>query len=768
MKLLRVTTACVLVATTLPPAAAIAQQEVVLKSGMVLKGRAFKSKALSSDRSLQGPGDTGQYRRIDLRYKHYFAPHRLVASVSPGDVFKKESFKLKHRTISKKRIPDFIGGFNSVTPWDNSGVRTITLRTPSGPIRVTQAIERLTPDYVWVRSLNYNWQYGIPTTSVSPQVLDRVLRQAIDMTDPQDRIKACRYLMNVGKLQLADKWVTETQAEFPAFNDACEAATLSLRQLFAKQLIAELIERKRAGQHKLVQESLANFPQENLPTDVLNSVAQLKKEYESKKIAIDVINDQLEQLESALDAKLIAKVRPIRSELQSRLNFASLERLEAYMNLAKDQTLKPEERLSIAFSGWLLGSSNATTNLPETIGLWSARDFVASYLESDDPLARRRATDELSRLEGATPRTIAQLLKTSPPLLPSDAQPGQFVTFTVQTPNGSARYKVMLPPEYSEYQTYPMIIALKQSNQASLDAPLSFWAGTPQQQGQGQRRGYIVIAPDYDVPNADGYESNARSHEVVLAAMRDAFRQFSVDTDRVFLAGHGTGADAAYDIGMSHPDIFAGIIPICGYVGPESSKLTTNGSNVPWYVVTGEKHLSLAHNAFVLHQIAITKRNEDVLVCEYHDRGFESYYDEIQNLFQWMDFYRRDDMPQEFEVATVRPENNRFYWVEANGFKANLKNQDFARGNKPNRLRSVEFSLRVTSTNSIQVKRSGAEDLTLRLMDGVVDFNKSIRVTGSGVSRGTRIDPQPSIEDVLEDYRLYRDRNRIALQRVRL
>ena len=57
----------------------------------------------------------------------------------------------------------------------------------------------------------------------------------------------------------------------------------------------------------------------------------------------------------------------------------------------------------------------------------------------------------------------------------------------------------------------------------------------------------------------------------MLGALRDACRRFAIDTDRVFLTGHGIGGDAAWDIGLAHPDIWAGVIPIVAvadrYVG---------------------------------------------------------------------------------------------------------------------------------------------------------------------------------------------------------
>lgn len=748
----------------------VSGQEVALKPGLVLKGRTSKSKALSSDAAQRGSGDNGQYRFIDLRYKYYFVPHKLVASVA-ADGFKGESFKIRHKTVGRKRMPDYIGGFSNVTPFDTHGVRTVTLSTPNGPKKVLQAISQLTPTYAWLRSLDHNWQSGMPTTSLEKDVLDKVLQKAIDVTDPHDRLAGCRYLIEAGQLELAGIWIQRVETEFPAYKKQCKAATLRLRQRFAEQVLTELIQRKLAGQHRLVQASLAKFPKNDLSTAVLNSVEQLRKEYSAKETAIATIKDHLKKLEAAIDPEVAQELAPLRAEVSQNLGFSSLERLQAYINLSKDKTLKPDERLSIAYSGWLLGSADAITNIQETLGLWAARDHVASYLNTNDPLAKRRALDELNRLEGVSPRPLARLLANSPPLRSTEHQRGQFTEIMVPTPDGPATYKVILPPEYSPYHDYPVVVTLRQANRRTDDA-LIWWAGTPAQPLQAQRRGYIVIAPEYLPPGARTYESNPRAHEIVLACLRDGFGRFSIDSDRVFLSGHGAGGDAAFDIGMSHPDLFAGVIPICGFVGPECTKLTTNGADVPWYVVSGQRHRdALAHNSFVLHQIATTKRNEDVIVCEYRDRGFEDYYDEVQDLFRWMEFYARDTMPRRFEAATVRPESNQFYWIEASGFPDLITDQDFSR--EPNKkrkpLKSLEFSLNVTAKNTIQINnRGGASEITLRLTDSVIDFSKTVRLDGRGVPRGKKIDPRPNVEDVLTDFQLHRDRKRIALQRVAL
>ena len=80
-----------------------------------------------------------------------------------------------------------------------------------------------------------------------------------------------------------------------------------------------------------------------------------------------------------------------------------------------------------------------------------------------------------------------------------------------------------------------------------------------------------MIAVDWQQPHQFAYDYSAREHHAVLGALRDACRRFSIDTDRVFLTGHGIGGDAAWDIAIAHPDLWAGVIPIVAvadrYVG---------------------------------------------------------------------------------------------------------------------------------------------------------------------------------------------------------
>jgi phospholipase/carboxylesterase len=58
--------------------------------------------------------------------------------------------------------------------------------------------------------------------------------------------------------------------------------------------------------------------------------------------------------------------------------------------------------------------------------------------------------------------------------------------------------------------------------------------------------------------------SAAIAEEVVFEAIELAGSQFSIDRNRVFLAGFGSGGSMAWRIALRYPEAFAGVISICG------------------------------------------------------------------------------------------------------------------------------------------------------------------------------------------------------------
>src|SRR4029077_14903254 len=106
--------------------------------------------------------------------------------------------------------------------------------------------------------------------------------------------------------------------------------------------------------------------------------------------------------------------------------------------------------------------------------------------------------------------------------------------------------------------------------------------------GQAGRYGYIVIAPAWGREQQTAYGYTLNEHLAVLHTLRDACRHFAIDTDRLFLSGHSMGGDAAWDIGLSHPDLWAGVVPIVAVSDRYGALYWENARQVPFYLVAGE------------------------------------------------------------------------------------------------------------------------------------------------------------------------------------
>ena len=172
-----------------------------------------------------------------------------------------------------------------------------------------------------------------------------------------------------------------------------------------------------------------------------------------------------------------------------------------------------------------------------------------------------------------------------------------------------------LPYEYHSDHAYALIVALHGETGTPQQELQGFWGGTEERGGQSQRHGYIVIAPEY-VGKAEtkGYDYNAESHQLVLDSLRDALIAFSVDADRVFLSGHGMGGDAAWDMGLSHPHLFAGIIPINGAIDRLLPKLLENSRRCRCLRSNGELDRDLmARNVGPLMQMM--QQHFDIDLC---------------------------------------------------------------------------------------------------------------------------------------------------------
>ncbi len=747
--------------------------EVRLKNGTVLQGR--PSKLFSLAKPVNPPNaPVASFPVVMVQtggatpWQRYYVPYRQIPDsglVMDAEVARQDEFSVFHLKGSRSFIVKNVGSITDSTAFDQNGRRRVTLQTEREPLNITQGITRLTPTHVDISSLNYQWDFSLALNQLPEATVLEILHNPVvcKPDNPQDRMARARFCIQAGWYPVAEEELTAIARDFTDLTAQVDTIRQELRQLFARDVLRELNRRKECGQFQLAEESARKIPS-NLGAGIAREVQRFLGELQQTRTTLVNVRNLLGELQAKLPADDFTKqVAAMRSELNDELGPHGLSRMLPFLQAETDAQLTAEEKLGLAYSGWVLGAEGADTDLRRAHRLWEARLWVTEYLRADNPVVRAEIYGKLQGLEGISPGTIRLLLKQLPPPRDAEGIPTG-APYRVEVPAGTVTgvnvaYWVVLPPEYSPQHRYPAIVALSPGANG-IESTAQWWAGTDEHPGWAQRRGTIVILPEYLPEGMKEYTGSPTAHAAVIEALRDARLRFAIDSDRVFLAGHGLGGDAAFDIGMTHPDEFAGVIPISAQC-PEYAFLTRdNAEQTAWYLIRGE--LTSDANLFTMRLFDdVCKKSGprlDLIYCQYLGRGAERYGDELPKLFDWMELHRRAVVPKEFDYACLRQTDDRAHWVTMLNLPRNYILP--APTNDRAGVKLMELTARVSDGNTLYIK-SQAAGFLLRLNDEIVNFDKRVTIH-INTKRKYHDFVKAELSTMLDDYRRHGDRQRIA------
>jgi predicted esterase len=748
--------------------------EVVLKDGRLLSGAAATVASLADQPGAADPEGVGPLQLIlvlDDDLRRTFISKRLIQDIRQANVDQMvdEEFHVHQRVMRAGRTVKSVGPAMRISPFDEYGRRIFTFNTPAGPVDVIQGITLITPRWTKVEGITHIWDMRIATSAIPRDTLHKILLKQVDPDNIEHRKKIARFYLQSERYKEARAELQAVVAAHPNRADVkeqLEPTIRRIRQMEAGTLLKELELRREAGQHRFAYAMLQKFPSEGVADEALMAARAVLQEYEELQARAKETFQRFDALLGQVnDPKLRAKLAPMRDEIFARLNINTLGRMAAFRQHADDPQLPPENKLAFALSGWLLGSDAALQNISVTTSLYRVRDLVRQYLNEPVKLNRARILDQLKSEEGAVPQYVAALVANMEPPgeVPgpeSDKHPGYYRLQSPGLPKEPpVTYYVQLPPEYDPYRRYPTVVTLQGAG-TTAEHQVDWWAGAwadgGWRTGQAARYGYIVIAPQWTKEHQQTYDYSARAHAAVLGSLRHACKRFAIDTDRVFLSGHSIGGDAAWDIGLAHPDLWAGVIPMVARSDRYCSLYWENAEHLPFYVVAGEMDgSSMTDNARDLDRYL--KRGYDCTVVEYLGRGHEHFHDEVLRVFDWMGRFRRNFYPREFDCASMRPWDNFFWWLELKGMPpgSTVVPVDWPppRGTQPARVKG-----RVTNTNGLNVQ-TGTSHVTVWISPRLVDFSqRMIVVVNSQRLNGRDQFIEPDLETLLEDVRTRGDR----------
>jgi predicted esterase len=753
--------------------------EVQLRDGRVLAGRFTYLPSVLVDplQAARQAAEAGNTILVcDDELTRTMVARRQVVKVEEGPVdLGLERIRIQQNVPEKGRAVIGIGGAIRATPFDEFGRRILSLDTAGGRVDVVQGITEITPRWTRIQSIVTEQpillDMRLATNIIPREELRRVIVQGTARTNSDERLRVVRLLIQGERYDEARRELDEVLRDFPELSGIVDQRR-KLAEFSARQILAELSLRGRSGQDRLAMRLLDAFPIDNLGGETLEAIREARDRYQERQTQAQRLVARLEERVAGIEDEVSRRTAAeVVAEIREQLTFATVERLATFEQLSADAGAPADRLVAIAIGGWLLGVGGGTENLKLSLSAFRLRGLIRDYLRAAEQANRDELFARMREQEAFEPATVAAIAAhMRPPLdAPAAVSPGLHSLTLSGLPHGdTAACLVQLPPEYDPLRRYPAVVALHAAGMTPL-SQVEWWAGMPARDGsragQATRHGVIVIAPAWTRPDQVGYEYSAREHAVVLGAVRESCRRFAIDTDRVFIAGHAQGGNAAWDIALAHPDTWAGMVGISATADKYVRFSMKNARRLPLYLVGGELDGgTLKRNAVELDEYfersgpAGSPEDFDVTYVEYRGRGHEHFADEQLRIFDWLGRKKRSLFPQKIEAVSLRPWDRFFWWVEYDGPpERTVVLPAMWPPVKGTTAFEVEAKTLTAKPGNIVSVQCGAQSVRIWLSPELIDFSlpTTVKLAGTKLFSGQVI---PDLRVMLEDLRLRADR----------
>ena len=326
--------------------------------------------------------------------------------------------------------------------------------------------------------------------------------------------------------------------------------------------------------------------------------------------------------------------------------------------------------------------------------------------------------NELKSLSGFT---IAVLLIMTLGIGDAGAQrlnPGpQDLSFFSKVDDTDQSYAVYIPDNFDETRNYPLVVFLH-------GAWSNHRLGMRRLFGVGNSQGYDFINPG-NAPFETDVESTRywppfRQVDYIAAApyargtagyqgiaeqdvydmLDDLKSRFKIDEERIYLTGLSMGGGGTLWLGLTRPDIWAAIAPVCPAPPEDLTAFAGNAHNLPVHLFIGDKD---GLYKIATEWKALFETNAQRLdYVEYPGVGHNSWEWAYKDgfIFDWFSQFKRDLYPDQVKFSSRWFKYSKAYWV---------KFDDLV----PGEMAAIDAKF--TAENLIEVTTSGLAAFTLNL-----------------------------------------------------
>src|SRR5664279_1207832 len=249
---------------------------------------------------------------------------------------------------------------------------------------------------------------------------------------------------------------------------------------------------------------------------------------------------------------------------------------------------------------------------------------------------------------------------------------GQTLVTYRSTVDGSEQpYALYVPKSYDPARRYPLVVSLHEEESNHV-VNLKRVFGIPARYGetglQALSRLAVPRAVDYLVAcpfarGTMGYQGIAEQD--VYDVLADVKRRYPVDEDRIYLTGSSMGGGGALWLGLTRPDLWAAVAPVCADVFPGTEDLAPNALNLPMRFFHGDADPAVAVESSRQWQRRLLTLDSPVEYIEYPGVRHNAWDFAYRNgaIFDWFGKYRRNPNPDRVRLVARDLHYAAAYWV---------------------------------------------------------------------------------------------------------
>ncbi len=247
----------------------------------------------------------------------------------------------------------------------------------------------------------------------------------------------------------------------------------------------------------------------------------------------------------------------------------------------------------------------------------------------------------------------------------------QVLTFFSDADDTDQPYGLYLPPNYDPDKKYPLVVMLhgagsnhrlalrrvfgksNAENETDVEASRNFpkWDNVD-----------FIVASAYARGTA-GYQGVPE--EDVYNMLDDVKRRFNVDENKIYLTGLSMGGGGTLWIGLTRPDIWAAIAPVCPAPPAGTFDLAPNALNFPIHFFHGDADPVVPVDGTRKWVSHLQDIGVEVSYKEFVDVKHDSWVSAYDNefIFEWFSHAERNPFPDRVRFVSKLYKYNKSFWV---------------------------------------------------------------------------------------------------------